>query len=212
LFNRALGLLSNGASSEAAALLQRLVKLNVRAFEAHLYLGNAYAAQSKYDAALGEYDVASQLNPSLSTPHFEAAKVLSAKGDHAGAAERCRKGLELESESYYGYYTLGVVHQKAAQWAEASAAFSRAVELNGMDPRARANLASASMRLGNFDVARVQFEAMIELGHQVAPAHFNLGLIAARRGDLSEARRRYELALKTDPAFKPARDAIARLK
>ena len=53
---------------------------------------------------------------------------------------------------------------------------------------------------------------MIELGHQVAPAHFNLGVIAARRGDRDEARRRYGLALSADPQFKPARDALARLK
>ena len=46
LFNRALTRSARKRAGEAAALLQRLVKQNVRAFEAHLYLGNAYAAQS----------------------------------------------------------------------------------------------------------------------------------------------------------------------
>jgi arylsulfatase A-like enzyme/Tfp pilus assembly protein PilF len=211
-FNRALGALGRGRAVEAASLLQRLVKLNVRAFEAHLYLGNAYAAQGKFDAALGEYDAAAQLNPSLSTPHFEAAKTLSSQGDAAAAAARCRKGLTLEPASSYGHYTLGVVHQRASQWAEAFAAFGRAVELNGLDPRSRANLSGAAMRLGHLDVAREQCEHMIALGYQVAPAHFNLGVIAARRGDRLEAARRYRLALDADPAFKPAREALARMK
>ena len=212
LFNRALGFLGRGSGAEAASLLQQLVKMNVRAFEAHLYLGNAYALLGKNDAALGEYEVAAQLNPALASPHFETAKVLSIKGDAAAAVARARRGLEIEPDSFYGHYTLGVVFQKAGQWRDALAAFGRAVELNGSDPRARANLASAALRNDNLEVARAQFEAMIGLGYQVAPAHYNLGVIAARRGDRVEAERRYKLALQADPAFKPARDALAKLK
>ncbi|HJR58982.1 MAG TPA: sulfatase-like hydrolase/transferase [Vicinamibacterales bacterium] len=212
LFNRALGLLGRERPVEAIAILRRLVKSNVRAFEAHLYLGNAHAMQGSHEAALGEYDVAAQLNPSLATPHFEAAKVLIARGNVADAVARARRGLAIEPQSFYGNYTLGVVHQRAAQWTEAFTAFGRAVELNGRDPRARANLAGAAMRVGSLEVARAQFEAMIDLKHQVAPAHFNLGVIAARRGNRAEAERRYKLALQVDPAFKPARDALAKLK
>jgi choline-sulfatase len=211
LFTRALTHLERNRPAQAAALLQRLVKTNVRAFEAHLYLGNAYAAQSKRDAALGEYEVASMLNPSVAMPHFEAAKVLSAQGHHKQAIERCRTGLSKEPRSFYGHYTLGVVYQKAARWSEAVATFARAVEINGMDPRAQANLAGAAMRTGNLDLAARSFERMIELGHQVAPAQFNLGFIAARKGDVTEAARRYRLALAADPGFKPAQDALARL-
>jgi arylsulfatase A-like enzyme/Tfp pilus assembly protein PilF len=212
LFNQALGHLARGNAAQGAAVLQRLVKTNVRAFEAHLYLGNAYAALGRHDAALGEYEAAAQLNPGLATPHFEAAKVLSTKGDHAGAAARCRKGLDLEPSSFYGHYTLGVVHQRAQQWPAALAAFRRAVELNAADPRARANLASAAMRAGDLDLARQQFEQMIALAYQVAPAHYNLGVIAARQGQTAEAARRFRLALAADPAFKPAAAALAKLK
>ena len=211
-FSRALSLLGKGATAEAATLLQRLVTMNVRAFEAHLYLGNAYAAQAKVQAALGEYDAASLLNPELATPHFEAAKVLSNNADHASAIVRCRKGINLSPKSDYGHYTLGVIYRRAGRWPEAADAFTRAVELNRANVRARSNLASAAMRLGRLDVASTQFEALVDHGYQVAPSHFNLGIIAARRGDRAEAIRRYELALKSDPAFKPAQDALAKLK
>lgn len=211
-FNRALGLLGRGQPAQAAAILRQLVNANVRAFEAHLYLGNAYFMQGRHEDAIGEYDVASQLNPSLSTPHFEAAKALTAAGRFEQAAARAKQGLALDPGSFYGHYTLGVVHQRAEQWTEAFVAFTRAVELNGNDPRGRANLAGAAMRTGNLAVAQLQFEAMIELKHQVAPAQFNLGVIAARRGQAAEAARRYRLALEADPAFKPARDALARIK
>src|SRR5918993_907982 len=127
LFSRALTLLARDRPAAAASILQKLVKLNVRAFEAHLYLGNAYAALSKRDAALGEYDAAGVLNPESAAPHFEAAKVLSARGDHDAAAARARTGLTIEPRSHYGLYTLGVVHQKAERWGAALEAFSQAV-------------------------------------------------------------------------------------
>ena len=212
LFNRALSLLGRNRAADAAAALQRLVKMNVRAFEAHLYLGNAYAALGKAQAALGEYDAAAQLNPSLSTPHIEAAKVLSNSNDHAAAIVRARKGAELAPESDYAHYTLGVVYRRMERWPEAGESLLRAVELNPVNVRARAALGSVAMRLRRTDLAAQQFSEMVRLGFQVAPAHFNLGIIAAGRGDSAEAARRFGLALEADPAFKPARDALAKLK
>lgn len=47
-------------------------------------------------------------------------------------------------------------------------------------------------------------------GH--APVHWRLGNLAERRGDLAVARACYEAALKLDPAFKQAADALAKLK
>ena len=211
-FNRALLLLGKGSFAEAAVQLQRIVKLNVRAFEAHLYLGNAYAGLGKADAALGEYDAASQLNPVLATPHIEAAKVLANRKDFAAAIVRARKALELSPQSDYASYTLGVVYRRAGQPAEAADAFTRAVELNPMNVRARAGLASEAMRLGRLDVARAQFEQLVQLEYQVAPSQFNLGIIAAGAGDHAEAERRFRLALKADPQFKPALDALAKIK
>ena len=212
LFNRALGLLAGDRPAQAEGVLKKLLKVNVRAFDAHLYLGNAYAAQAKFDAALGEYDAAAQLNPSLSTPHFEAAKVLSSKGDHAAAAARARTGLDLEPRSFYGLYTLGVIHQKAQRWDEAVSVFAQAIALNARDPRAHANLAAAALRLGDLDRASAHFGEMVTLGHQVPAAQYNLGVIAAKRGDRSEAERRYRLALAADPRFKPAADALQKLR
>ena len=211
-FNRALSLLGRNRPAEAAAALQRIVKMNVRAFEAHLYLGNAYAAQGKAQAALGEYDAAAQLNPSLSTPHIEAAKVLSNSNDHAAAVVRGRKGLELAPQSDYAHYTLGVIYRRMERWPEAAEALLRAVELNPVNVRARAALGSVAMRLGRRDLAAQQFAEMVRLEYQVAPAHFNLGILAAGRNDPTEAARRFRLALAADPDFKPARDALAKMK
>jgi tetratricopeptide (TPR) repeat protein len=196
----------------AARILKQMAAANVRAFEVHLYLGNAYTAQRQFDAALGEYDAAHQLNPDLAQVHFEAAKALSMKGDVGGAVARCQQGLAREPSSAYGLYTLGVICQRGGRYAEAANAYTRAIAIHARDPRLRANLAEVSMRLGRTDVARAQYEAMIELGFQVAPAHFNLGFLAEQAGDRAGAARHYRASLAADPTFKRAQEALARIK
>jgi len=208
----ALNAMNRGEPGAAVAILKQMLASNVRAFEVHLYLGNAYAARREFDAALGEYDAAHQLNPELAQVHFEAAKALSTKGDAEAAVARCRQGLALEPSSPYGLYTLGVIYQRAGRYAEAAETYGAAIATQERDPRLRANLAEVAMRLGQVEVAREQYEKMIELKYQVAPAHFNLGFIAERAGDRARALRHYRESAAADPKFKPAQDALARLK
>ncbi len=210
--SQALDALDRGEPTAAVAILKKLLVSNVRAFEVHLYLGNAYAMMQQYEPSLAEYDVAHQLNPDLAQVHFEAAKALSMKGDGRAAATRCREGLALEPTSVYGLFTLGVIHEKAGQYDEAADAFQKAVAADGSDPRPRASLAGVAMRLGRANLARPQYEAMIALGYRVAPAEFNLGFIAEGAGDLELARKHYRAALAANPAFKPAIDALAKLR
>lgn len=211
-FNRALALLANGRPAQAAGLLQDLVKRNIRAYEAHLYLGQAYAAMKKYDAALGEFDASLLLNPSNAQPHFEAAKVFAAKGDIKGAIERGGQGLALAPHSFYGHYTTGTIRLRANQPTEAAAALAKAVALNPDDARARANLGEAAMRIRALDLARDQFEALVALNFRVADAQFNLGVIAEARRDIAAARAHYRAALNARPGFAAARTALVRLK
>jgi Tfp pilus assembly protein PilF len=212
LFNQALTALHRNRPAEAVPLFKQILTANVRAFEAHLYLGNAYAALGQHEAALGEYDAVRMLNPDLATVEFEAAKVLAMRGETTAAVERARVGLAREPHSFYGQYTLGVIHQMAKQPGEAAEAFTRAVALNAQEPRARWNLAQAAMALGRAALAEEQLEQVIALGYRVAQAEDNLGVIAARAGDRAEAARRFQRALDADPKFDPARKALAGLK
>jgi arylsulfatase A-like enzyme/Flp pilus assembly protein TadD len=210
-FNRALDLLARGAAAEAATLLQALVTRNVRAYEAHLYLGQAYAAQKKFDAALGEFDASLALNPSNAQPHFEAAKAYAAKGDIVSAVTRGAQGLQMDPRSFYGHFTIGTLQLRAGRPTEAAAMLARAVALNPDDPRARANLGEAAMRLRSYEVARESFEKLVALDYRVAESHFNLGVLAEARRDREGAKAHYAAALKANPKLDAARKALARI-
>lgn len=88
---------------------------------------------------------------------------------------------------------------------------TKAVALNPDDPRARANLGEAAMRLRSYEIARQSVEKLVALEYRVADAHFNLGVIAEARRDLPAARRHCGAALKANPRYGAARKALARI-
>ncbi|MDQ3169628.1 MAG: tetratricopeptide repeat protein, partial [Acidobacteriota bacterium] len=100
---------------------------------------------------------------------------------------------------------------RAGQPTEAAALLAQAVALNPDDPRARANLGEAAMRIRSYEVARESFEKLVSLNYRVAESHFNLGVLAETRRDRDAARRHYQAALAANPKFDAAAKALSRI-
>ena len=110
-----------GEHAEAAAALQQLVKMNVRGVRSASLSRQRLRRARERPTRRWESTTRRHCSiPRLSTPHIEAAKVLSNRNQHAPAIVRCRKGLDLSPRSDYGHYTLGVIYRRAQRPAEAS--------------------------------------------------------------------------------------------
>jgi Flp pilus assembly protein TadD len=181
-------------------------------YEAHHYLGYAYAAAGRNRDAVTAYTRALAIAPNYAVGRFNLAKTLSVMGQAREAAIELQRGFAIEPRSFYGSMIAGVVAWSANDAHGAIAAFARAVQLNPSEPRARANLAEAHMRAGDYRGARESFEALVRLGYQRAAAHFNLGVIAERVGDITQARHEYREALVLDPTLDSARRALDSLR
>jgi Flp pilus assembly protein TadD len=105
----------------------------------------------------------------------------------------------------------GRLAEASGQLSDAMAAYQRAVSGGGGDPRPHALLANIALRLGRFDVAEREFNHLLDANYQPAGGHFGLGMIAEARGDRAAAVTHYRRAVALDPAFKEARQALARL-
>ena len=175
------------------------MKLNVRAFEAHLYLGTAYAAPVE---ARRRPWASSTPRPSstpssprrISRRRRSSRRRATTARPSSGATRACSSSRDRS----YGHYTLGVIHQRAGAVAGGGGGFrtGRRAEWRGpartrepgvvvdapWRPRGRRGRSSSICS---------------QLGYQVAPSHFNLGVIAARRGDQAEAARRYQPRART---------------
>src|SRR5207237_453292 len=60
--SRAMDALGRNAPDLAIAELKKLVAIDDRSYELHLFLGDAYAAKRDAEKAVGEYDAAALLN------------------------------------------------------------------------------------------------------------------------------------------------------
>ena len=155
-----------------------LLKSNVRAFEAHLYLGNAYLEQGRTTRRSANTTSPSQLNPVARDAAFRSGQGAVCeqrrhqRGGRAGAPAAC----ELDPQSVLRPLHArrrppegGAVARGVRRLRPRGRAERRAIRAPG--PTSPSGAAHSTVSRS----ARAQFEAMIALGYQVAPAHFNLG-------------------------------------
>jgi tetratricopeptide (TPR) repeat protein len=125
--------------------------------------------------------------------------------------ERLRSLGYLETESPKGDRNLAAVLFQQGRYAEAAEAFQALVTANPDDGALRASLAGALGALGRYD------EALAELDRAVAAAplnpegYHNRGVIEERRGNHDAAVAAYRQALRYNPGYAPAREALQRL-
>ena len=209
--SRAIDALSHGRPDAAIGELKKLMAINDRSYELHLFLGDAYAAKHQYESALGEYAAASVLNAHSGAPVISQARVYLAQGDVTRALQQADAAGRIEPGSGELALVRGDILEKQGRAADALAQYEAAVRANGSDTQARASLASLAMQMHQLDAARPQFEKLLQMGYRPSRMHFGLAQIAEAQGDTSTAIAEYRLALELEPRLAPASAALSRL-
>jgi arylsulfatase A-like enzyme/Tfp pilus assembly protein PilF len=208
------GAIADLSARRPDAALQQLkaaVAINERAYDVHVLLGDAWMQKRVFDRALGEYDAAAVLNPDIASPHILAAQAYIEQGLFDRALQRLDAASRIEPRSGEIAFARGRVFERAGRGPEALAEYQRALALNPSDINARARVASVAMTLRQFDVAEPHLRVLLAARHQLPRTHYALGVVAEARGDRAAAAREYRRAVTLDPAFQPARDALARV-
>jgi tetratricopeptide (TPR) repeat protein len=95
----------------------------------------------------------------------------------------------------------GEKHLDAGAWAEAEAAFRRAIEANAKSAVAHSKLGVALVRQGRLEEAERAFASAIAVDPKYAPAWSNLGNVYREGGRTEEALQAYERAVAADPDY-----------
>jgi choline-sulfatase len=209
--SRAIDALAQGQADSAIGELKKLVAINERSYELHLFLGDAYQAKGQHETALAEYAAAGVLNPTSTAPVLSQARVYLAQGDLTRALQKVEESSRLEPASGEIALVRGTIYERQGLASQALAQYDAAVRANGSDAQARASVASLAMRVGQYDMARPQFEALLKMGYRPSRMHFGLGQVAEAKGDAKTAVAQYRLALMVEPGLAPAKAALSRL-
>jgi Tfp pilus assembly protein PilF len=192
--SRAIDALGRGNADAAIAELTKLVEINDRSYELHLFLGDAYSDKRQWDRALGEYAAARVLNGHSSAPYVSEARVHLAMHNLSAANAAIDAATRLEPTGGEVALVRGLI-----------------LDAEGRPEDAIAQYEGTAMDLRRYDLAKTQFEALLAMGYRPSRMHFGLGQVAEAGGDKKTAAAEYRLALRLEPEFGPARAALSRL-
>jgi Tfp pilus assembly protein PilF len=94
--SRAMDALGRNDGAAAIVQLKRLLAMQPRSYELHLFLGDAYAATRQFDNALGEYAAAALVNPGAGAPALSAARAYLTQGDTTRALQKAADAGRIE--------------------------------------------------------------------------------------------------------------------
>jgi len=164
-------------------------------------LANEYRALGNLDAAIRNYRIALETDPTSLRILANLGGALISNGEYDAAIDTSKTALGLNPRDAHAYTNLGIAFQMKGEYDSAMASFRRAIELDPGKPEAHSNLAKALGFRGAFEEAIPHFlealesralanrpDALTDLGN----AYFNLGR-------LGEAETTYRRAIALDP-------------
>jgi protein O-mannosyl-transferase len=176
---------------------------------AHNNLGNALAAQGRFEEAIDEFQMALSIDPNDPDATYNLGNALAQQGNFEAAGKQLQQALQMNPDNAMAAYDLGNVRARQGRFDEAIDQFQKALKIDPGLTRAHYNMASLLMQEGKLDEAIAHFRQVMLLAPEDGRAPYHLGQIFSRQGRLDEALRHYRLALRIDPSNLKARYYLA---
>ena len=176
-----------GEHMQAESCLQQAIELKYDFAEAHLALGDLYAAAGADEDALDCYQLAVHFSPDLYNAQLALAAALTRQQRHDEAAAACHAAIALDEVAPSARFMLGNVRKAAGDLPSAAAADRAAVRAEPSDLDALHQLAFVESRLGRYDAAYQNFQRLLDTVPDSPRAHHNFGLWQLECGYAEEA-------------------------
>jgi protein O-mannosyl-transferase len=147
--------------------------------------------------------------PNSSIAHYNLARFLAKRGDHAGAIAHYRRALSIRPDADT-HNTLGLLLAIRGELEASIEEFHKAAEADPQYARAFFNLGRVYARLDEPERAVQNYQRALQLSPNEAEIHLGLGNVLARQGHLQAASDHFEKAVKLKPDFADGHVALAR--
>lgn len=188
---------------EAIIQLKSAARVKRASSDTHLYIAKAYAAKQWYGKAMQEYNIAVTFDPKLAEAQYELGRLFERQHDTVQAVVHYRLAREAMANrpepkaalerlgSEDSHYAAGNAYMKRKNYPAAIKEYRLAL---AFDP-------------GFINAYQLLAQAYDKTGQRAA-AQFERGQMHERSGQTAKAVRAYKKALRIDPSFAPARDAL----
>ena len=167
-------------------------------------MGSLLVDQADFDGAVAAYIKRIDVNPNSAEAHRQLGEIYFLQGRNDEALLELSTAAWLDPGDARALAALGQAHVRAVAYAEAVAAFERALALDGGLMEARYGLASSLMRLGKAAEARSQMAAYERLQADAAAEGQRAFQIDALRREAA----RYMIAGAVDDAMRVLSDVL----
>ena len=175
----------------------------------HHRLGLTSRAQHQDVEAVVHFEDALVGNPRYIEALDQIVAILLSQGKAQQARERVGRQIAAFPSEPQFHNLLGRLWVHSRNYAEAEAAFKKAMTLNDTLLATYANLGDLYTRQGKVDQAIQEFETILSKNPQHVTTLMILGMLHEQQKDLHRAEARYEQVLRLNPRFAPAANNLA---
>jgi protein O-mannosyl-transferase len=185
-----------GMYANAETLWRTTLARNPICWSAHNNLGNALAAQGKFQAALPHYEMALQFKPDCPEAHDNLGSALMTQGKLPAAIQHFQTAVQLKPNLSDAWYNLGNALAAQGKLPEAIQHYERALQIKPSLAAAHVNLGSTLSAQGKLPEAIQHYERALQLNPGLPVAHVNLAGALSAQGDLVPAIQHLQQALE----------------
>jgi len=161
--------------------------------------GDALLGLNQPERAGDLYDLALKAEAANARALRGLARLAFEEADTDEAAARIERAIDAAPEAIDGWLLKGDITLATKRFADAEAAFKKAVELNRYRKGALVGLGRAYLAQRKTDEGEAQAKAILKLAPKDAWGHYLRGSVALQREQLDVATDAFEQALKNDP-------------
>ena len=162
-------------------------------------LTNPKENEGAQEKAIGYFETALELDPSLFWAHFSLGAIYKKQKKYDEALSKFQTSLTLNPKYYPAHYYIGEVLLKQGKHAEALQSFEAAQALNPKWEYPVYGIGLVHLAQGNLNLARETFERTIQNNRKFAPAYVKLGQVLAKEGFFDEAMQEYQKSAEYQP-------------
>ena len=201
-----------GQLDHALAIVDRLAKRDIVAFDVHKLRGTILARLGRYKEAIASFEVALRLVPKFDQLYVEVAQAQMELGNKEEARKSIERGLGIEPGNGLLLTAKGELLHRQGDLEGARDVLEKVRTRDPGNVEARIKLASVYASLGKPDLERVELKAATKGDPKSVEAWSTYGEALAKAGSKEEAMAAFRAALKLDARAGPALLGLARLQ
>lgn len=128
------------------------------------------------------------------------------------AIKELNKVIEIDKKYYAAYYNLGLIYNNEDRLDDALEVLQKAVEISPKDYKSYLQEGIVLRKMGKYTQATKMLQKADKLAPKNADVIYEAGMVAEAQGQKEAAIEIFKEALKYDPLFKEAKEALKRLQ